>query len=58
MLTLVFLQNAQVFRLLLKTSVERNVQEFKLFLVGFAVWLRPLSVSNVKQLSVTAQRCT
>ena len=38
-LTLVSLHNAQVFRLLLKTSVERNTNEFNLFLAGFAIWL-------------------
>lgn len=38
-LTRVSLHNAQVFRLLLKTSVERNTNELNLFLAGFAVWL-------------------
>ena len=38
-LTLVSLHNAQVFRLLLKTSVERSAKELKLFLTGSAVWL-------------------
>ena len=37
-LTLVSLHNVQVFRLLLKTSVERNTHELNLFLAGFAVW--------------------
>ena len=37
--TLVSLHNAQVFRLLLKTSVERNKHELNIFLAGFAVWL-------------------
>jgi len=36
-LTLVSLQNAQVFRLLLKTSVERNTNELNLFLSGSSV---------------------
>lgn len=40
-LTLVSLQSVQAFRLLLKTSVEGNAQEFNQFLVGFAVWLSP-----------------
>ena len=38
-LTHVSFHSAQVFRLLLKTSVERNNNELKLFLVGFAIWL-------------------
>ena len=36
-LTLVSLHNAKVFRLLLKTSVERNTNELNLFLSGSAV---------------------
>ena len=38
LLTRVSLHYVQVFRLLLKTSVERNTNELNLFLVGFAVW--------------------
>ena len=37
--TLVSLHNAQAFRLLLKTSVERDTNELNLFLAGIAVWL-------------------
>lgn len=37
-LTRVSLHSAQVFRLLLKTSVERSTNELKLFLAGFVVW--------------------
>ena len=37
-LTLVSLHNVQVFRLLLKTSVERSTHELNLFLAGFALW--------------------
>ena len=44
LLTRVSLHNVQVFRLLLKTSVERNTNEFKLFLVGFAVRPSPVSL--------------
>lgn len=36
-LTLVSLHNVQVFRLLLKTSVERSTHELNLFLAGFAL---------------------
>ena len=38
LLTRVSLHNVQVFRLLLKTSVERSTNELNLFLVGFAIW--------------------
>ncbi len=38
LLTRVSLHNVQVFRLLLKTSVERNANELTLFLAGSAVW--------------------
>ena len=38
-LTQVSLHIAQVFRLLLKTSVERNTNELHLFLDGSAAWL-------------------
>ena len=37
-ITLVSPHNVQVFRLLLKTSVERNTHELNLFLAGSAVW--------------------
>ena len=36
--TRVSLHNVQVFRLLLKTSVERKANELNLFLAGFALW--------------------
>jgi len=37
-LALVSLHYVQVFRLLLKTSVERNIHELNLFLSGSAIW--------------------
>lgn len=47
-LTLVSLHNAQVFRLLLKTSVERDSNEFSLFLAGFAVWRSRMCLLKAK----------
>lgn len=53
-LTLVSLQSVQAFRLLLKTSVEGNVQEFSQFLVGFAICLSPgISVKELKTNELT-----
>ena len=42
--TLVFLHNVQVFRLLLKTSVESSTNELFLFLAGFTFAGEALSV--------------
>lgn len=57
MLTLVSLHNAQVFRLLLKTSVERNKHELNLFLAGFALWLSLMKLWKVKELSRSEIKC-
>ena len=43
-LTLVSLQSVQAFRLLLKTSVEGNAQEFNQFLVGFCCLAEPKQI--------------
>ena len=53
LLTLVSFHNAQVFRLLLKTSVERNTNELNLFLVGSAIWLSLVYLWKANQLSLT-----
>lgn len=47
-LSRVSLHHAQVFRLLLKTSVERNTNELKLFLAGFAVFAEPCAFVKMK----------
>ena len=48
--TLVSLHNVQVFRLLLKTSVESNTKELDLFLAGLAVWLSPVQLCKETRL--------
>ena len=57
--TLVSLQHEQAFRLLLKTSVERNNNEFTLFLGGFAYRqsLHVLFESKYRNLCWSTQRC-
>ncbi len=53
--TRVSLHSAQVFRLLLKTSVGRNAHELSLFLPGFALGLSLVSLWKTRKLAVSGQ---
>lgn len=45
--TLVTLHKEQVFRILLKTLVEKNANDLNPLLAGFAFWQSPVSLSKV-----------